>query len=56
MASVTSETASAVVRSSSAMLPAGTNSSTSPYIARIPPLQSSSLQTARSRAGRIRSK
>ncbi len=28
----------------------------SPYIARIPPLQSSSLQTARSRAGRIRSK
>ena len=30
MASVTSETAIAVVRSSSAMLPAGTSSSTSP--------------------------
>ena len=51
-----SETMRAVVFSSCEMLPAGTSSSTNPYISRIDPLQSSSFAAPRSRAGRIRSK
>ena len=55
MASVLSETTHAVVRSSCEMLPAGTSSSTSPYITASDPLQSSSLHTPRSSFGRMRS-
>ena len=55
MASVASETASAVVRSSCEMLPAGTSSSTNPYMASTAPLQSSSLHAPRRSLGRMRS-
>ena len=53
MARVVSETASAVVRISCEMLPPGMSSSTNPYMSRMPPLQSSSLHSPRSRAGRM---
>ena len=55
LTSVASETASAVVRSSCEMLPAGTSRNTSPYMASTVPLHSSSLQTMRRTAGRMRS-
>ena len=55
MARVASETTSAVVFSSCEMLPAGTSSSTSPYMASTAPLQSSSLHSTRTSGRRMRS-